>query len=61
MQEVLVSVAPPKNVLHDRCVGLISMIGIDAHIEIKKKSSFLRQTYLRVAWTEFDSTHLPTG
>lgn len=29
--------AAPKLVLHDRCVGLISMIGIDAHIEIKKK------------------------
>lgn len=32
MQEVLVSVAAPKNVF-----GLISMIGIDAHVEIKKK------------------------
>lgn len=38
MHEVLVSIAPPKNVLHDRCVGLISKIGIDAHIEIKKKN-----------------------
>lgn len=53
LQEVLVSVAAPKIVLHDRCVGLISMIGIDAHTEIKKKQQLSQTDIFKSGMVKF--------